>query len=446
MGKVGRRDTGVPQITMGAAPSLSNHQGFALVAALLLLAVVGIVTATVLQTTSTEIQISGNHRQAVQEFYAAEAGLAEARSRLRKSMGAEDAFIGSPGVWQDPSWTAYIVTSADWSPADDPDYSTGDINVFPVMGNAKNTIVQPNSVQTNLPYWLKLRHKTEFDAEQAGHHTTTPHYLDQDGSTARHNTVNRGNIIYFGYPSQASSLPVPFTTPGTTPWLPVQKVVARGSTTGRVVLEEEVVHLPGPNQVGALYASGNVSLSGPAGVINGHDACGMVNSLPPVLAGGTVTSTPSVQFHGNPASPQASTLALDLEGALADLSVGALALTEDQTNQQLGHADAPMVVFANGASFVQPEGIRIRQTSGSGILLVDGNATLEDEVQWDGMILVTGTLFSRGQGSGIVVHGGVWAGQVSQQSGPVDVTYDSCLLQAALLAVPTRVRTWKEVL
>ncbi len=68
--------------------SNGNH-GFALVAVLLLIAVVGLVTATVLQTTSTEIQISGNHKRAVQEFYAAEAGLAEARSRLRKTMGAE---------------------------------------------------------------------------------------------------------------------------------------------------------------------------------------------------------------------------------------------------------------------------------------------------------------------------------------------------------------------
>ena len=62
-------------------------RGFALVAVLLLIAVVSLVTATVLQTTSTEIQISGNHKRAVQEFYAAEAGLAEALSRLRKTMG-----------------------------------------------------------------------------------------------------------------------------------------------------------------------------------------------------------------------------------------------------------------------------------------------------------------------------------------------------------------------
>ena len=69
---------------------MNPNRGFAL------MAVAGIVTVTVLQTTSTEIQISANHKQAIQEFYAAEAGLAEARSRLRKTLGTAAAFIGDP--------------------------------------------------------------------------------------------------------------------------------------------------------------------------------------------------------------------------------------------------------------------------------------------------------------------------------------------------------------
>ena len=464
MGKVGSTHVGIHQPTcdvthgnddsVGAGPSCIRnvgpsaigHRGFALVAVMLLIAVVGIVTAVVLQTTSTEIKISGNHRRAIQEFYAAEAGLAEARSRLRKSTGAEDTFIGSTGIWQDSSWTAYIVTSSDWVTSDDPDYSTRRSNVFPVSGNPRNTIVQSNSVQTDLKYWLKIRHKTEYDAERAGHRPVTPHYLDQDGRTSRHNKTNRGSVVYFGYPSRTSLLPVSFTTTRSTPWLPVEKIIAHGTgQSGGVVLEAEVVHLPGPNQVAALYASGNVSLAGGTGVLDGRDACGEVDSLPPVLSGGTVTSGPSIQFHGTPATPQPNATTLNLGNALADISTDAVALTENQSHQSLGSADVPMVFLADGASFVQPGGIRVQHVSGSGILLVKGDATLEGEVRWHGMILVTGTLSFRGQGNGIVVRGGVWAGQIHQQTGPVSVTYDSCLLRAALLAVPTRVSTWREV-
>ena len=424
---------------------VEREPGFALVAVLLLVAVVGLVTATVLQTTSTEIQISGNHKQAIQEFYAAEAGLAEARSRLRKTMGTEATFIKDLAVSPDSLWTAYVVGSPDWSPSVDPEYSSHETNVLPVPGNPTNTVVQPNSLQTGLPYWVKIRHKTEYDAERAGHNPATPHYVDLDGSISRHTKSNRGNVIYFGYPTTTSRDPVSFTTNLPTPWLLIEKIIAHGSATnGNVVLEEEAYHPPGPNQLGALHVYGSVSLAGVPVTIDGHDACGAVGSLPPVLYGGTITSASTIHFDGTPASPQHSSNAQVPATALAALNADAMILTHDQVNQLLGTAEAPMTFFAEGGVFVQPQGIRIRQTRGFGILLVNGNATLEGEVYWDGMILVTGTLFLNGQGSGIVIRGGVWAGRVDQ-TGPVSVRYDSCRLRAALLAVPLRVRTWKEV-
>ncbi len=431
---------------MIAIPNVSRARGFVLVAVLLLIAVVSVVTVTVLQTTSTEIRISGIHRRTVQEFYAAEAGLAEARSRLRKTAGAEAYFVGDAGTWHDPLWTAYIAESADWAPSVDPEYSAHDTNVMPVPGNPGNTVVQPNSFQTDLPYWVKIRHKTEYDAERAGHDSATPHYVDLDGSRSHHGRRNRGNIVYFGYPSAAGRVPVSFTTNTATPWLPVERVVAHGAVKrGSVVLEEEVFHPPGPNHLGALYASGDVNLTGASGVIDGRDACGVVGSLPPVVYGGAFTSASTIRFDGNPASPRFSPHVLSLGEALGSLNVETVALNGDQVNRHLGTAQVPMTFLAESGSFVQPQGIRIRQTSGSGILLVDGNATLGGDVRWDGMILVTGTLFLDGHGSGIGIRGGVWAGRVDHRTGSLTVRYDSCLLQAALLAVPTRVRTWKEV-
>ncbi len=425
---------------------MKQNGGVVLVAALLLVAVVGIVTATVLQTTSTEVQISGHYKRTVQDFYAAEAGLAEARARLWKAQGTAEYFVGGAGLWADPLWTAYIVGSADWSPSVDPGYVPAHTNVIPLPGHPTNTVVRPNSLQTDLSYWVKIRHKTESDAERNGHAPARPHYVDRDGRTSRHYKGNVGNVIYFGYPSTTSRVPVSFTTTTPTPWLPVEKIIAHGGRAGGgVVLEEEIVHPPGPPQLGALYASGSVSLNGETGVLNGHDACGMVGSLPPVLAGGTVTNTSRIQFDGIPASPRPGSLALNLGAALTALGRRAVTLNADQTGQRLGTAQAPVVLLASGEAFAQPSGIRIRHTSGEGILLVNGNATLEGEVQWNGMILVTGTLFLRGEGNGIMVHGGLWAGQIHQQTGSLTVYYDSCLLRAALLAVPVRVRTWKEM-
>ena len=278
-------------------------------------------------------------------------------------------------------------------------------------------MVQPNSLQTELPYWVKIRHKTE-----------------------------QGNVVYFGYPSstrhRSGLLHDEYAHP----------VVAyredhrpRGRYwSGSVVLEEEVVHPPGPNQLGALHAFGDVSLTGAGRTIDGHNvapnanACGAVGSLPPVVYGGTFTSDPAIQFNGNPASPQPSAHVPDPASALAALKTDAMVLNVTiKSISSWERAEVPMTFFAEGGLFPQPQGIRIRQTRGSGILLVDGNATLEGEVRWDGMILVTGTLFLNGQGSEIVIRGGVWAGAIDHQAGPLRVQYDSCLLRDALLAVPT---------
>ena len=118
-----------------------------------------------------------------------------------------------------------------------------------------------------------------------------------------------------------------------------------------MVLEEEVVHPPGPNQLGALHASGDVSLAGTPGTIDGHDACGAVGSLPPVVYGGTFTSATTIHFDGTPASPQHSPHVPAPATAVVALNTDAVALNADQINQHLGTALVPMTFFAEGGLF-----------------------------------------------------------------------------------------------
>ena len=73
---------------------LDNRQGSALIAALLLVAVSGIMGATILFATSTDLQISGNYRRAIQTFYAAEAGLGETQRRLHGTLASNPVFLG----------------------------------------------------------------------------------------------------------------------------------------------------------------------------------------------------------------------------------------------------------------------------------------------------------------------------------------------------------------
>jgi len=426
--------------------NLKSRQGFALVAALLLVVVVGIVAATVLQTTSTEITISGNQRRAVQEFYAAEAGLAEGQARLRNRLGAEQFFISDLGQPANPFWSAYILTSSTWKPNDDQNFSSQYLNLIPQPGNPTSTTVHPNSVQSALSYWVKLRHKTEDDAEQAGHRTSTPHYFDGDGSTSTHRSPNVGNVIYFGYPNIDATVSVPFTTQGSTPWLPIELITSNGGNdVGGVLLEAEVVHPAGPNHLGALYAEGDVVLLGQSGILNGHDACGIVSSLPSVYSGSTVTQGPTVQFDGIPATPVQGSVVLDLVQSMGDLSRGAISIQADLLNQELGTSSVPETYLATVSELPNSSRLLIRNTVGYGILLVDGAAILEGQVSWQGMIIVTGDLFIQGDGAVINVKGGIWARSVQQTMGSLNIQYDSCQIQASLLSRPVQVRNWREM-
>ena len=264
---------------------MNDSQGIALIAALILIAIVGIVGAMVLQSTSTEVAISGYHRRAVEGLYAAEAGLAEAQTRLRKGPGANAFFIYDPQPGYSSQWSAYLVAVPNWAVQTNPTFSTQETNYFPLLGNPTNTISQLNSLQSSLSYWVKVQHKTERVAEQAGHHTSRPHYVDEDGSLSRHRGASKGNILYFGYPTPAALRPVQYTALGLTPYLPVERVTAYSVGKGQTTrIQGDLVHYPGPPQIAALFTKNKVALVGEEGRFNGHDSCGASSSLPPIAA------------------------------------------------------------------------------------------------------------------------------------------------------------------
>jgi len=425
--------------------SRKSPQGIALVAALILMAVLSVLGATVLTATSTEISISGNYRRGLESFYLAEAGIAEGRARMRGDLFSNSQLIEDPNAY-DPRWTAYILTSSSWSSAEDATFYKGYTNYFPFHGNQSHSSVKPNSLQQDLPYWVKMKHKTEYDAEREGHRSTTPHYLDSDGSLGRHTRANPGNVIVYGYPTADSSMPMEFTSlileEGS---YPVERIVASaGGKGGSVTLEVDVVHPPTPHVLAAIYAKNGVSFSGPLNTISGHDQCGATVSRPPIYTSGTSLVTGSASLIGVPSSPQQGDLELNLLQTMDLFKQGARLITTHQSGVTWGTASSSETVFVDSSTKLG--GLSIRNVRGHGILLMSDDVTLEGPVEWKGLVISTGKIYVNGTAGQVQIEGGIWVGELIDLSGSLNVSYDSCVIKTAILGKPLIVRKWKQML
>lgn len=425
-----------------------NSNGGALIAALLLVAISTIMGATILFATSTDLQISGNFRRAMATFYAAEAGIAETVVRLGGSSFSNPGYLGDPSPSLQANWSAYVLSSPEWKLQDDPEYSGVFTNYFPLSGNLTNMAVLPNSVQTALPYWTKIRHKTEYDAEQAGHSSLTPHYQDGDGSTATHSIGNRGSLVYFGFASENGLIPTSFTSATPTPYSPVEIIISQGQVEGATsLIQVEVAHPSGPPLLAPVYANSQVVFAGGTAVIEGFDNCGLLEGgRPPVQLGPAGPLTGTATFTGNPPTPQVGTEILDLVKALDGLKGGAQVISGDLLGLNLGVPGNPALLYAESLAGGFLSRLSAQNFNGYGILLVMGNLNISAPFHWEGLIIVSGQVtFDGGIGSS-VIQGALLADQVQILNGEVKMTLDTCPIAASLRVLPVATLSWQQLL
>ncbi|WP_447970279.1 PilX N-terminal domain-containing pilus assembly protein [Nitrospira sp. M1] len=426
--------------------SRKHTQGVALIAALILMAVLSVMGATVLTATSTEITISGNYRRGVERFYHAEAGIAEGRARLRGDVRSNPQLIEDSTKAYDPRWTAYILTSANWSSSHDSTFYKGHTNYFPVVGNQHNSIVLQNSLQRSLSYWVKVKHKTEYDAERDGHRSDAPHYVDSDGSLKTHTRANAGHVILYGYPTANTVRPLEFTSHAPIEGsYPVERIVSSaGGIGGAATIEVDVVHPPIPHVLAAIYAKEGASFVGPLNVLSGNDQCRIASSKPPIYTSSAKPATGPASFSGVPPSPQQGVLEISLLHVIDSLKSGANLVTTHQSGVNWGNMSSSQTVLVDASSM--PGGISIRHMQGVGILLIVGDVILEGPVHWQGLLLGTGTIRVNGATGSIRIEGAVWTNKLVDLGGSFSVAYDSCAIKTAVLSQPLIVKKWKQLL
>ncbi|MDH5699062.1 MAG: PilX N-terminal domain-containing pilus assembly protein [Nitrospirota bacterium] len=436
-----------PYCQVGIRPC-HNSTGGALIAALLLVAISTIMGATILFATSTDLQISGNYRRAMATFYAAEAGIAETAIRLSGSSLLNAVYLGDPSPILQTNWSAYVLSNPGWKSQDDAAYSDLFTNYFPLSGNLTNTTVLPNSVQAALSYWTKVRHKTEYDAERAGHSSLTPHYQDADGSTATHSTNNRGSLVFYGFASGNGLTPTSFTSANPTPYSPVEIIISQGEVEGAMsLIQVEVAHPSGPPLLAPVYANSQVVFAGGTAAVQGFDSCGLLpEGRPPVRLGPAGVLAGTAAFTGNPPTPQVGTEALDLVKALDSLKRGAQVITGDLVDVNLGAPGNPTVLYAEPLSGGFSSGLAVQNLNGYGVLLVKGNVNVSAPFHWEGLVIVSGQVtFDGGIGTS-AIQGALLADQVQILNGEVTMTLNTCPIAASLRVLPVATLNWQQLL
>lgn len=427
----------------------SNEKGMVLVLALLLISALALLGSTAVITTTTDIKISANNKTGNQAFYVAEAGVEEARARMRGSPSTNPNYLAD-SFPTDTGWQAYIGAE---SKAQGKGYSSG---------NSKH--VRVASLQSALDYTVKIVHKTN----------------------------SAGNMLYWGEcadtsnPKCGDGIPDRTTSPTNPAGLP-NKIIYLVSSYGVAgnaskTIEAEISRAPTITAPAALYVESITTLQGTSTNVIGVDRCGGPTNLPGVLttlAPGTVSSTGQPKVCGatqiccgfSPYPACGSTAPWDVVGNGKNMDIQSVvdswkssadykySVSGDTQNGM--HWGTPTLAPAPDALqkpsscsvsnvvYYNTNGTDIKLaggTTGCGLLLVDGDLEVNGGFSWYGMVIVTGSVRYLGGGdkniTGAVLVGGSLDADLV--GGNANIVYCSSAINNLSENQPLRRLSWKE--
>jgi Tfp pilus assembly protein PilX len=402
-----------------------NENGMATAVALLLVTVLTLIGTTAVVMTSTDIQISGNYKVSEVAFYAAEAGVEEARARLRSTAGANLIADTSPTSTQ---WRAYIGTLA----------------MAQKLGfnSSLATHSRTNSLQPGMNYVVEIKHKT-------------------DGA---------GNIMYWG-DHDSNGTVTRNTSAGNSNNRNIYLVTSSGYTANSYrTVEAEVAKLPPITVPSPLYVKADSTIQGSSTNIIGNDACGSSDKHAVI----TTKNPGSVNISGNPSITGVSGTDPDIvyNGPNMDITAMVNSLkTSANFSYNVVSSGASIVTHTGmnwgsptlGATQQDPSACSVHNivhyntnetaiklaggSSGCGILLVEGDLEVNGGFSWYGVILVTGSVKYAGGGNKQVTGGILSGGTVDADliAGNANIVYCSSAVENQTESLPTRMLSWRDL-
>ena len=405
-----------------------NENGMVTAVALLLVAVLALLGTTAVVMTSTDLQIGGNYKVSEVAFYAAEAGIEEARARLRSTAGANLIADTFPISTQ---WRAYI----------------GALAMAQKLGfnSSLATHSRTNSL-SDMNYAVEIKHKTDAAGNIMywGDH-------DSDGTVTRNTSAGNSNnrniylVTSSGYTANS-----------------YRKVEAEMAKTPPIAV-------PSP-----LYVKANSTIQGSTTNIIGTDACGSSdkhavittnnpgsvdydNGHPTIVGvGGNDPDNPDIFYNGPNLDITAMVNSLKTAANFSYNVVSSGNSTVTHTGMNWGTPTPgatqqdPSTCSVHNIVYYNTNGTDIKLAGGSsgcGVLLVEGDLEVNGGFSWNGVIVVTGSVRYAGGGDKQVTGGILSGGTVEADliTGNANIVYCSSAVNNATENVPARMLSWRDL-
>jgi Tfp pilus assembly protein PilX len=367
---------------------VADEKGFLLIAALTLMATLTLLGTTAYILSSTDIKIGGNFRNNQMVLQAAMAGAERAREALRvENLASSNKTSFSDELNSTARKGADGALDGYSAATDDVPLTTGTIN--------------------NVTYNA---------------------YLSNDSADGATNTTDSNGRVMI-------------------------TSAATGPNNAKAQVQIVVTVPSPPSSPATIYSKGDVTGNGTSLTISGNDACGAATALAPIYTEDPATTSlngnPTLQ--GSPSTPQHGTLDIDIPAYIDALKAGATTMTEDQNNATFGSASSYQTVYSwpDDPAHFNNQGLKLQNVTGYGILLVKGDLELGGGFQWNGIILVTGSVTLNGAGGNpINIYGQIFSGTSTLTdvtvNGSNTIGYDSCKVKQAMAGSPLKVVNWKQ--
>jgi len=474
-----------------------REAGIALLISIFVLLLISVIAIALIVSSGTESSLAGNYRSATGVYYAALAGMEEARARLvpknpNSFNNTDAAFMPSPGIPLGAGQVRYItnpIAAEDVLAANPDSEYAAEFGSAPLPANVKTTasVSGAGGVQGPLYKWVRINAVTEFslqlnvDFDTQPNDNTIPIYYDG----AKFNTTSTGSQVleitsFAILPNGSQKLlqylvaPIPLTFNAA--------VTLDGNNVQFTAPTSSNFWVKGIDQGSAGSCNPGSSVVSAVGYTNASDSS-LANILNAIPSGPPPTGNPDLRSHytnGVAANPNVAqvTLPPNLQ-TVAGLNALVQSITQNADAVITGPATQSdsINVMPTGMSATNPKIVVVSgdftingwHSTGYGLLLVTGKFTYDPDGSWNGIVLVIGKgwMYSyQGNSGATLFQGAVFLAKTVDASNnplppsspPVSpyfnftsssasngIYYSSCWIQASMPSLGYKILSFHEI-